>query len=482
MARYDAAVVGSGPNGLAAAIELAKTGRSVVVYEAAPRVGGGTRTKELTLPGFRHDICSAIHPMAVGAGYFDTLDLGGLGLEWVHSPACCAHPLPDRPAAMLYRDLAATGATLGGDGGRWARLFGPLARDWAALARDAMGPPGLPRSPVLMARFGLAAMQPVSTLARSRFREAPARALLGGMAAHSILPLERPTSAAIGLMLAAAGHAVGWPLPRGGSQAIANALAGRLRALGGDIETGVRIDLLDQIETDGPVFFDTTPRAMAAIAGDALPPSFRERLLRFRHGVGVFKVDWALSGPIPWADPTVARAATVHLGGPLEALEASERAPWLGEHPDQPYVLLAQQSLFDDTRAPEGKHTGWAYCHVPAGSVRDMTAIIEAMVEASAPGFRDLILARHTMSSADFEAYNANYIGGDIAGGAADWDQLLTRPVASLRPWQTPNPRLFLCSASTPPGGGVHGLCGVNAVRTARLPRAAAATKPGHAE
>lgn len=469
MSRYDAAVIGSGPNGLAAAIELAKTGRSVVVYEAAPRVGGGTRTKELTLPGFRHDICSAIHPMALGAGYLDTLGLDELGLEWLHSPACCAHPLPDRPAAMLYKDFARTSETLGDDGKRWARLFQPFAKNWKALRRDAMGPPGIPGNPLLMARFGMAAMQPASTLARSRFKGEAARALFGGMAAHSILPLERPLSAAIGMMLTSAGHVVGWPLPRGGSQAIADALAMKLQQLGGDIVTSKRITRLDEVETDGPVFFDTAPRALSSIAGDALPAAFREQLQRFRHGVGVCKVDWALSEPIPWADPRVAEAATVHLGGPLEKLEASERAAWLGEHPDEPYVLLAQQSLFDDTRAPAGQHTGWAYCHVPAGSERDLTTVIEDMVEASAPGFKDTILARFTMTAADFEAYNPNYIGGDIAGGAADWDQLLTRPVVSARPWRTPNPRLFLCSASTPPGGGVHGLCGVNAVRTSGL-------------
>jgi phytoene dehydrogenase-like protein len=465
---FDAAVIGSGPNGLAAAITLAQAGRSVVVYEAADTVGGGTRTKELTLPGFRHDVCSAIHPMAVGAGLFAAMGLDAHGLEWVHSPACCAHPLADRPAAMLYRDVQQTAATLGGDGARWAAMVAPFIDRWTDLSKDALGTPGIPSSPVLMARFGLLAMQPASVLARSRFREAPARALLAGMASHSILPLERPLSSAIGLMLAVAGHARGWPMPRGGSQAIADALASALRSHGGTIRTGVRIRELDDIETAGPVLFDTSPRELVRIAGESLPRHFAERLLRFRHGAGVFKLDWALSEPIPWADPTVAQAATVHLGGTLPEIERSERAPYLGEHPDRPYVLLAQQSLFDDTRAPGGQHTGWAYCHVPAGSTRDMTATIEDMVEASAPGFKDTILATHNMDCADFEAYNPNYVGGDIAGGAADWDQLLTRPLVQANPYRTPNRRLYLCSASTPPGGGVHGMSGVNAVRAVR--------------
>lgn len=465
---FDAAVIGSGPNGLAAAITLAQAGRSVVVYEASDTVGGGTRTQALTLPGFRHDVCSAIHPMAVGAGLFAAMDLQAHGLEWIHSPACCAHPLPDRPAAMLYRDVRQTAATLGGDGERWIRMVAPFVDRWPDLAKDALGTPGLPTSPVLMARFGLLAMQPASVLARSRFREAPARALLAGMASHSILPLERPLSSAIGLMLTVAGHARGWPLPRGGSQSIADALASKLLAHGGTIRTGVRIRALGEVETAGPVLFDTSPRELVRIAGEALPTRFAERLMRFRHGAGVFKLDWALSGPIPWSDPTVAEAATVHLGGTLPEIERSERAPYQGEHPDRPYVLLAQQSLFDESRAPTGQHTGWAYCHVPAGSTRDMTGTIEDMVEASAPGFRDLILARHAMDCADFEAYNPNYVGGDIAGGAPDWDQLLTRPLVQANPYRTPNRRLYLCSASTPPGGGVHGMSGVNAVRAVR--------------
>lgn len=467
-AGFDAAVIGSGPNGLAAAVRLAEAGRSVVVYEAGDTIGGGTRTRELTLPGFLHDVCSAIHPMAVGAGLFARMGLEEHGLEWIHSPACCAHPLPDRPAAMLYRSVTDTAATLGRDGERWAGLVTPFLERWDDLARDALGTPGLPSSPVLMARFGLLAMQPASVLARSRFRDESARALFAGMAAHSILPLERPLSSAIGLMLAIAGHVHGWPLPRGGSQSIADALGRKLESLGGSIRTGVRIRHLDEVETRGPVLFDTSPRELVRIAGEHLPTAFAERLLRFRHGAGVFKLDWALSGPIPWKDATVAQAATVHLGGPLSAIEESERAPWQEHHPERPYVLLAQQSRFDPTRAPDGGHTGWAYCHVPAGSTRDMTRPIEDMVEEAAPGFRDLILETHRMDCADFESYNPNYVGGDIAGGAADWDQLLTRPVVQANPYRTPNRRLYLCSASTPPGGGVHGMAGANAVEAIR--------------
>lgn len=465
---FDAAVIGSGPNGLAAAIAVARTGRSVVVYEAGETIGGGMRTRPLTLPGYRHDVCSAIHPMAVGAGHFARLGLDEHGLEWIHSPACCAHPLPDQPAAMLYRDITRTGGTLGRDGDRWARMVAPFVDRWPDLARDALGTPGVPASPLLMARFGLLAIRPASVLARSLFRGAAARALFAGMASHSILPLERPLSSAIGLMLALAGHAHGWPLPRGGSQSIAEALASKLRSHGGTIRTGVRIQHIDDVETSGPLFFDTSPRELVRIADAALPARFVQRLLRFRHGAGIFKLDWALSEPIPWTDLTVREAATVHLGGRLEDLERSERAPYLGRHPDRPYVLLAQQSLFDGSRAPAGRHTGWAYCHVPSGSTRDMTAVIEDMVEAAAPGFKDTIIATHKMNCVDFETYNPNYVGGDIAGGAADWDQLLTRPLVQANPYRTPNRRIFLCSASTPPGGGVHGMAGVNAVDAVR--------------
>jgi len=469
MTSFDAAVIGSGPNGLAAAIVLATAGRSVVVLEGADQLGGSARTAELTLPGFRHDVCSAIHPMALGTPLLPSLELERYGLEWIQPPAAVAHPMDDprAPAALLYPDLERTASELGADGGAWRRTLGYYAGRWDELVADAVAPPGLPRSPLLMARFGAHALLPAAVFARRMFREAPARALFAGIAAHSVLPLTRAPSSAVGLMLGAAGHAVGWPLPRGGAQAISDALAAHLRSLGGEIRVGVTIRALAEVPTDGPVLFDTSPAAMAGIAGDALPARFRDRLCRFRHGPGVCKVDWALDGPIPWRDPRVAEAGTVHLGGGLDALIAAEQAPWSGRHAERPYVLLAQQSLFDDSRAPEGRHTGWAYCHVPSGSTGDRSEVIEAAVEAHAPGFRDRILARSVMTAADFQSYNPNYVGGDVNGGASDLDQLLTRPVVRWSPYTTPNPRLYLCSASTPPGGGVHGMCGFYAAQAA---------------
>ena len=456
---FDAAVIGAGPNGLAAAVTLAQAGRRVVVYEAADTVGGGTRTAELTLPGFRHDICSAIHPMAVGSPFLRSLPLEAHGLSWVHPEVPLAHPLDDGTAAVLARDLGETAAGLGRDGGRWRALMSDFPARWDELAADAMAPLGLPGSPLLMARFGLRAALPTTWLGRL-FRDDSAAALLAGLAAHSILPLDRPPSAAIGLMLGVAGHAVGWPFPRGGAQAIADALASLLASLGGVIRTGVNIGALGEVETSGPVLFDTGPRALVTIAGDALPARYRRRLLRYRYGPGVFKLDYALDGPIPWRSADCARAGTVHLGGTLGEIAASEAASCRGDLPERPYVLVAQQSLFDPTRAPEGRHTGWAYCHVPSGSTVDMTDAIEAQIERFAPGFRDRVLARSAWNSADFERHDANYVGGDVIGGAADLAQLFTRPVARLDPYATPNPRLTLCSASTPPGGGVHGLCG----------------------
>ena len=465
--RYDAVVIGSGPNGLCAAISLALAGLSVAVFERGERPGGGARTEELTLPGYRHDLCSAIHPMAISSPFLRSLPLTALGLRWIQPEVPLAHPLEDGPAVLLRRSVDETAAGLGEDGDAWRRLVQPFARRWAALVADALGPLGVPRSPILMARFGLRAMRSAAGLARARFGGARARALLGGLAAHSVLPLTRAPSAAIGLMLGVAGHAVGGPLPEGGAQSLSDALAAHLRALGGVIVTGRHVSSLAQLPTVGPVLFDTGPRAMAAIAGDALPAGYRRRLARYRYGPGVFKIDYALSEPIPWRDEAVARAGTVHLGGALEALIAGEAAPWAGRHPEHPYVLLAQQSHFDATRAPEGRHTGWAYCHVPPGSTRDMTAAIEAQIERCAPGFGDVVLARRSIDCAAFEARNPNYIGGDINGGAPDLGQLFTRPVARLVPYSTPNPRLYLCSASTPPGGGVHGMCGHHAARAA---------------
>jgi len=464
---FDAAVVGAGPNGLAAALALQATGRSVVVYETKSRAGGGLWTEELTLPGFRHDTCSAIHPMAVASPFFRTLPLAEHGLEWVHPALPLAHPLDGRPAVVLRRSVAETAHLLGNDRDRYERFIGPLVQGFDTLAMAGMGPPDWPASPLLMARFGAAAALPATTLARARFTEAPAQALFAGLAAHSVLPLEHTPSAAIGLMLHLAAHAVGWPMPRGGAASLADALVSLFEARGGVLRLGTRITAVDEVETLGPVFFDTGPAAMARIAHSRLPAAFRKRLRAFRYGPGVFKIDYALSGPIPWSDPTVADAGTVHLGGTLEEIAASERACNRGELTDRPYVLVAQQSAADASRAPDGQHTGWAYCHVPAGCEVDRTDVIEAQLERYAPGFRDRVLARHTMAPADFQAHNANYVGGDVNGGAATIGQLLTRPTARFPPWSTPDQRVWICSASSPPGGGVHGMGGYNAVAAA---------------
>jgi phytoene dehydrogenase-like protein len=463
----EAIVVGSGPNGLAAAIALARAGVSVRVLEAEDTVGGGTRSAELTLPGFTHDVCSAIHPLGLASPFFRTIPLEEHGVEWIHSPAPLAHPFDDGTAAVLERSVEETGETLGEDAAAYRRLMAPLVRDVDALLEDLLGPLRVPRHPLALARFGPRAVLPVTTLARLAFRGERARAFLGGLAAHSMLPLTRPPSASFGLVLGLLGHAVGWPLARGGSQRIADALASYLRSLGGAIDTGRRVASLAELEATAAVLLDVTPRQLVAVAGERLPAGYRRRLDGYRYGPGVFKLDWALDGPIPWRAEECTRAATVHLGGTLDEIVASEVGPWRGECAERPYVLLAQQSLFDPTRAPEGKHTAWAYCHVPNGSTVDMAARIEAQVERFAPGFRDRILARSARGPADLERENANYIGGDINGGIADFRQLFTRPVARASPYTTPVPGIYICSSSTPPGGGVHGMCGYWAAKAA---------------
>ncbi len=456
----DAIVVGSGPNGLAAAIALVRAGCSVLVLEAAETVGGGTRTAELTLPGFRHDVCSAIHPLGLGSPYLRTLPLEEHGLEWIQPPVPLAHPFDDGTAALLERSVEATGETLGPDAGSYRRLMSPLVARADTLLGELLGPFRLPRHPLLLSRFGLSAILPAERLARRRFEGERARGLFAGLAAHSMLPLTASPSAAFGLMLGLLGHHVGWPVPRGGSQAIADALASYLRSLGGEIECGRPVASLEELPPARAVLLDVTPRQLIRIAGDRLPSGYRRRLERYRYGPGVFKLDLALDGPIPWQAQECARAATVHLGGTLEEIADSEAAPSRGEHAERPYVLLAQQSLFDPTRAPEGKHTAWAYCHVPNGSAVDMTGRIEAQIERFAPGFRDRVLARHAWGPAELERYNANYVGGDINGGVQDLRQHFTRPVARRVPYSTPAKGVYLCSSSTPPGGGVHGMCG----------------------
>ena len=467
MPAYDAVVVGSGPNGLAAAITMARAGRSVLVLEAREAIGGGCRSAELTLPGFVHDVCSAIHPLGLGSPFFKTLPLGDHGLEWIHPPAPVAHPLDDGTAVVIERSVEETAAGLGPDAAAYRRLMGPLSAEWDALAPELLAPLHLPRHPLAMARFGLMAVRSASGFAQARFRGERARAVFAGIAGHSILPLERTATAAIGLVLGALTHAVGWPLPRGGSRRIADALAAHLRSLGGEIRTGSPVESLDSLPPARAVLCDVTPRQLLKLAGDRLRGRYRRGLERYRYGPAAFKLDFALSGPIPWKAAECARAATVHLGGTLDEIAASEAAVGRGEHPDRPFVLLVQPSLFDASRAPAGRHTAWAYCHVPNGSTFDMRARIEAQIERFAPGFGDLVLARSVLTPARLQELNANYVGGDINGGAQDLGQMFTRPVARIVPYSTPVRGLYICSSSTPPGGGVHGMCGHHAARAA---------------
>ncbi|MGH2451958.1 MAG: phytoene desaturase family protein [Candidatus Limnocylindria bacterium] len=464
----DAVVVGAGPNGLAAAIAIAREGRSVRVVEADGTIGGGTRSAELTLPGFVHDVCSAIHPLAASSPFFRELPLAEHGLDWIHPAAPLAHPLDDGTAVVLERSVDETALGLGEDGAAWKRVVGSVAADWPKLLALMTGPAvHLPRHPIAYARFGAMAVLPARTLARIGFRGTRARALFAGCSAHSFLPLGAPFSASFGLVLAASGHAVGWPIARGGSQRIADALAAYLRSLGGVIETGRRVADIGELGDARAFLFDVTPRQLERIAAGRLTDGYRRALRRFRHGPGVFKLDYALDGPVPWRAPGCARAGTVHLGGTFEEIAAAEDEVARGGHPERPFVLVGQQSLFDDTRAPAGKHTLWAYCHVPNGSRADMRERIEAQIERFAPGFRERILAAHVMDPAWLEAHNENYAGGDISAGSHGGLQLLARPLASLDPYRTPAGDIYLCSASTPPGAGVHGMCGFHAARSA---------------
>lgn len=461
---FDCVVVGAGPNGLSAAIELARFGLSVLVVEANDTIGGGARTAELTLPGFHHDVCSAIHPMAAISPFFRQLPLN---IDWIDPPHALAHPLEDGSAAVLDRSVDATARRLGQDADAYRSLFDPLVRSSDDIFHDVLGPLlTMPHHPVAFSRFATLALHSATGIAH-RFRHGATRALFGGIAAHAVLPLEQTGSAAPGLLLSLAAHVVGWPFPKGGSQTIIEALANVLRSYGGEIRTSHRVRSMNDIPPSRAVMFDLTPRQIAQIAGDDLPASYVRRLQRFRYGPGVFKIDWALDGPIPWRCADCAGAATVHVGGTIEEIARHEAAVWRGRNTDRPFVLLAQHTLFDDSRAPAGKHTGWAYCHVPNGSTDDMTEPIERQVERFAPGFRQRILSRHTSNTAQLEQYNNNLVGGDIGGGANTLRQLLTRPVARLDPYSTPNRRLFIASSSAPFGAGVHGMCGYWAARSA---------------
>lgn len=466
--RYDAVVIGSGPNGLAAAITVAQTGRSVLVFEAAEAIGGGSRTAELTLPGFLHDVCSAIHPLGVSSSFFNSLPLADYGLHWITPPAAFAHPLDGGRAVMMWPDLERTAAQLGPDQRAYRRLMGRLVANWRKLFAEIQGPlPLPPRHPLLLAYFGLLAVRSVTGLANARFRSEPARALWAGLGGHSMMPLEHLISSAFAFGVGITAHAVGWPLAAGGSQQIVEALAAHLKALGGEIVTGQRITQFDQLPSATAVLFDTAPKQLLEIAGDQLPGGYRRRLRRYRYGPGVCKVDWALDGPIPWAAPECGQTAALHIGGTIEEIAAAEREVGQGEHPERPFVIMAQQSLFDPSRAPQGKHTAWGYCHVPNGSTEDMSERIEAQIERFAPGFRQRILARNVRTAVEMQSYNANYVGGDINAGLQDLRQLFTRPVPSLNPYATPVRSLYLCSSSTPPGGGVHGMNGYHAARAA---------------
>jgi phytoene dehydrogenase-like protein len=459
-----ATVVGAGPNGLSAAIVLAQAGLRVDVFEAEEVAGGAARTLELTLPGFRHDFGSAVHPLAVGSPFFGTLPLASHGLEWIHSPSTLAHPLDDGTAVLLARDFAHSKETLGRDGKAWRRLMEPFARQWDVLANEVLAPVRVfTRHPFLLTRFGLAAMPPANTIANLCFRDARAKALFAGLAAHSSLSLNEPLSAAFGVLLGASAHAVGWPIPRGGAQSITNALIAHLESLGGRVHTSSRVEMLSDIAD--MTLCDVTPRQLLRMSETGLTEAFRGRLEKFRYGVAAFKVDYALSSPIPWTAKDCLRAATVHIGGTTEEITASEATVRDGKIADRPFVLLAQPSLFDSTRAPAGKHTAWAYCHVPNGSTVDVLDKIENQIERFAPGFRDCVLARRIFSPASLESMDANLVGGDINGGAMDAGQFLFRP--TRRHYATSSPKIYLCSSSTPPGGGVHGMCGYHAAKLA---------------
>lgn len=463
---FDAVVVGSGPNGLAAAIRLLQAGLRVHVIEGRDRPGGGMRTEALTAPGFRHDVCSAAHPMGVLSPYLSTLPLSAHGLEWVFPKASVAHPLDDQSAVMMYRDLARTAEGLGSDARAYERLLRPFIENARGLLEDSLAPLGIPRNPILLARFGLRAIRSAAGLALDRFGGVRAHALFAGCAGHSVLPLDVWFSAAIATMFAVTGHVTDWPVARGGSESIARALVSLCRSLGGSFETGRWVATAAELPRARAYLFDTSPAQLAKICEPVFPAGYRRRLLRYRYGPGVFKMDWALKERIPWRDPNVQDASTVHLGGTLEEIAAAEREVWSGGHPARPYMILVQQSNFDGSRAPDGKHTGYAYCHVPAGSTVDLTDVLEDQIERFAPGFRDVIEAKVSHNAAQWQAYNPNYVGGAITGGVADAFQLFTRPVARLNPYGTPHRHVFICSASTPPGGGVHGMCGFHAAES----------------
>ncbi|MGA2367794.1 MAG: NAD(P)/FAD-dependent oxidoreductase [Dehalococcoidia bacterium] len=460
---YDAAVVGSGPNGLAAAITLAEHGLKVVVLEAAGIEGGGARTAELTLPGFRHDVGSAIHPMAAVSPFFSSLPLSRFGLEWVKPPVQMAHPLDDGRAALLKTSVKESALTMAGDAEAYIKLVQPLLDQFDVLKEYLLGTMRFPKNPLLLASFGLKALRSAENLSMSRFKGVLARGFFAGLAAHSVLPLNKTPSAAFGLVLCIIGHAGGWPIPVGGAGSITSALSDYFASLGGTLVTGHKVSSLSDLPDARALFFDTAPRELLRIYDQRLPGAYKKSLQNYRYGPGVFKVDWALSGPIPWKAKDCYQAGAVHIGGTFAEIAEAELSAWQGKIHPRPFVILAQPSLFDSSRAPAGQHTAWAYCHVPNGSTHDMTASIEFQIERFAPGFKGLILQRHPSTTADLEAGNPNLVGGDIVGGAQTLRQIFCRPTCRLMPYTTPLPDIYLCSASTPPGAGVHGMCGFHA-------------------
>jgi len=463
---YDAIVVGSGPNGLAAAILLQQSGLSVLLLEGKSTIGGGLRSAELTLPGYLHDICSAVHPLAVSSPFFEQLPLSEHGLEYIYPEIAAAHPFDNGTAALLKHSVIETARLLGADEQAYLKLMQPVVKDWPLIAPDVLGPLHYPKYPFAMARFGLSALTSATHLAK-QFKTPGAKGLFAGMAAHAIQPLTNLTTSAIALVLMAAGHLKGWPIPKGGSNQIANALASYFISLGGKIETDFYVKSLEQLPSAHAVLFDITPKQLLQIAGHRFSSIYKWQLERYRYGPGVYKIDWALDAPIPFKAKECTKAGTIHIGNTLQEIADGEQQIWDGKTPEKPFVLLAQPSLFDASRAPQGKHTAWAYCHVPNGSTKDMTATIENQVERFAPGFKDTILAKHTMNTAQIEEYNPNYIGGDINGGVIDIGQLFTRPVLRWSPYKTSAKGIYICSSSTPPGGGVHGMCGYNAAKRA---------------
>lgn len=459
---FDAIVVGSGPNGLAAAITLQKEGLSVLVVEAKDKIGGGLRSAALTLPGFTHDVCSAIHPLAVASPFFANLPLHEYGLEFIQPPILATHPLDDGTAGVLYQSLERTATALEKDKEIYLKLFQPLIAQWPSIATDVLAPFHFPAHPLSMARFGSHALTSASHFS-SRFSTEKAKGLWAGMAGHSIQPLSNIASSAIGLVLLTVGHIHGWPIPKGGSQSIANAMAAYFQSLGGKIETNFLVTSIDQLPAARAVLFDVTPKQLLEIAGHKLSAFYKWQLNRYRYGMGVFKIDWALDGPVPFINEDCRKAGTVHIGNTFQEIAAAEQMTWNGKHPEQPFVLLAQPSIADDTRAPKGKHVLWGYCHVPNGSTTDMTSAIENQIERFAPGFKERILGKHVMNTQQLHAHNPNYIGGDINGGMIDIRQLYTRPALRSSPYRTSAKGIYICSSSTPPGGGVHGMCGYHA-------------------